>query len=435
VKNTFRPIPLYLCVLFLLFTISGMTSCATPPAGGAHSQLETREEIQQENQQAVRKEIQSMLSSQFEQFSEAYDLAPQLGILVHLQTPAGVYTAQAGFSGEQVSQDTHYRIASVSKTFTAAAVMLLDQEGKLDINDYITARIPGKDIPYLPDTDDFAIPHKDTITIRHLLSHRAGVFDIFNDPIPAESQQPYAGMSYIGYMQEIEGKEDHQYTLEELISVIAKDQLSYGEPDELYHYSDVGYMLLAGIIERTAGMSYDRYLQDRFFTPLGLKNTSAPWNANDISLPEPYFTGYSRWDGEFFRTVEDNMSCQIGPGNIISTPRDTAHWIQTLLSGRGPLTQEQIREMQTIPEGNSTYALGISKTDFGYGHSGAHPGYMNFVSYNEKHDSSAAVVIPIIDYNAGNMDRLGAALQLMMEVSVKALEIAVPTFPDSDAAE
>ncbi len=400
--------PHFLCYVGLFMIVLAMSSCAT---------------VQKVDSQ-VQQELQGMVSSKFLEFSQAYSLPPQLGIYFHMETPVGNYNAHAGFTGEPVSEDTHYRIASVSKTFTAAAIMLLDQEGKLSIDDHITATIPGKDMPYLPDTDDFAIPHKDDITIRHLLSHRAGVFDVFNDPIPAESQQPYAGMNYIGYMQQILGKDDHQYTLEELISVIAKDQLSYAEPDKLYHYSDVGFMLLAGIVERVTGMSYDRFLQERFFAPLGLHDTSAPWNANDTTLPQPYFTGYTRWDGDFFSTVEDNMSCQIGPGNIISTPKDIANWIRTLLSGRGPLHNEQIQRMKVIPEGNTAYALGISATSFGYGHSGAHPGYMNFAAYNEEHDTSIVLVAPFIDYDAGDMDNLYALLELFGKISMDALEIA-----------
>jgi D-alanyl-D-alanine carboxypeptidase len=409
-KNIFRP--LYIRVLCLLVTIPFISSCGTSDSGDSYTQ----------------QEIQSMVSSQFEQFTQANDLPPHLGILLHMQTPAGTYSVQAGFLDEQVSENTHYRIASVSKTFTAAAIMLLDQEGMLNIDDTITAVIPWKEIPYLPDTDDFAIPYKEKITIRNLLSHRAGVFDIFNDPIPPESQEPYAGMNYIEYVKEKEGEENHQYTLEELISVIAKNQLSYAGPNVLYHYSDVGYMLLAGIIERVTGMRYDQYLQNTFFMPLGLNNTSAPWEANDIFIPEPYFTGYTRWDDKFFITVEDNMSCQVGPGNIISTPKDIALWIRTILSGRGPLTHEQIRRMQVVPEGNTTYALGISKTEFGYGHSGAHPGYMNFVSYNEDHDISVAVVAPFLDYDEGKMDKLYATLNLMIDISEQALEIAKFTY-------
>ena len=406
-KNIYRPMCLgVLCLFTIVLVFSG---CTTSVKG------------ETQKQQA----IQNMVFSQFAQFSEANDLPPQLGILLHMQTPTGSYTAHAGFAGQSVSQDTHYRIASVSKTFTAAAIMLLDQEGQLNIDDYITVVIPGKDIPYLPDTDDFAIPNKQIITIRNLLTHRAGVFDMFNDPIPSESSAPYAGMNYIGYVQEILGKEEHQYTLEELISVIATNQLSYAEPDVLYHYSDAGYMLLAGIIERVAGMSYDRFIQDKFFTPLGLNNTTAPWNANDTTLPQPYFTGYTRWDAEFFSTVEDNMSCQVGPGNIISTPHDIVTWIRTILSGRGPLTKEQIQRMKVIPEGNTTYALGIGESKVGYGHSGAHPGYMNFAAYNEEHDIGVVVVAPFIDYDAGNMDRLLSLLELMQNLSIRAMESVV----------
>jgi hypothetical protein len=81
--------------------------------------------------------------------------------------------------------------------------------------------------------------------------------------------------------------------------------------------------------------------------------------------------------------------------------------------------------MKVIPEGNTTYALGISESKVGYGHSGAHPGYMNFAAYNEEHDIGVVVVAPFIDYDAGNMDRLFSLLELMQDISIRAMESVV----------
>ncbi len=375
-----------------------------------------------EREVSVQDALQDMIDADFALLRADQELPSHLGIILHLQTPGEEYTVKAGFAGVPVTEHTRYRVASVSKTFTAAAIMLLDQEGIINIDDALTAVIPGTGMTYLPDTAAFAIPNKEQITIRDLLSHRAGVYDLFNDPVPAESSEAYAGMQYAVYIQDVMGEELHQYTLEELAGVLAVNQLSYGPPGEVFHYSDTGYSLLAGIVERASGMSYAEYLQEKFLTPLGLHDTSAPSDARDTALPEPFLEGYTRWDDDYFSTTEDNMSNQVGPGNIISSASDTAVWIRELLSARGPLSSSQIERMKSIPEGNDIYALGVSQTPFGWGHSGAHPGYLNFVSYHAGHDVSVAAAAPFINYNEGNMDKINELLLFMVNAAMKSLQ-------------
>lgn len=371
----------------------------------------------------VQSALQLMVENKYMDFALAYNLPTHLGMFLFLDTEEASYSAQAGFSNLSYNENTHYRIASVSKTFTAASIMLLDQMGKLNINDCVVDTIPGRSISYLPDTPEFAIPYKEEITIKDLLSHRAGVFDIFNEIIPETSDQPYAGQNYIGYIQDTEEDQPHAYTLSELASVIAKDQLTYGKPGTLYHYSDSGYMLLPVIVERVSKLPFEQFLKDSFFNPMQLNSTYSVHLPNDTALPEPYFTGYTRWDAEFFDTTEDNMTSNIGAGQIISTPRDMAQWIRTLLKAKGPLSENTLAEMKTIVEGNSNYSLGLSHSVLGLGHSGAHPGYMNIVFYNEDYDTSIVLVAPFIDYNGGNMEHIIATLTVMQEIISEALAI------------
>jgi D-alanyl-D-alanine carboxypeptidase len=360
-----------------------------------------------------------MVAAKYAAYKAANGLPDNAGLVVHLQTPTGSWTASAGLPAG-ADETWHYRVASVSKTFTAAAIMLLDQQGRLHIDDPLTAPIPGSAQPYLPASPNYAIPHKGEITIRQLLSHRAGVFDLFNNPVPASSPFPYAGKYYNNYVYDDLQEPDHQFTLDELAGVVAANNLSSGAPDSGYSYSDTGYTLLAKIIERVSGRSYDRFLEENFFTPLGLSRTSAPWNGSDIALPQPFLRGYSSGgDGVFFETTEDNMSSQVGPGNIISTPHDMARWIRALLSGRGPLSPVQVARMTTVPSGNTTYALGIGRNDLGLGHSGAHPGYVNLVVYDPVDDVALVVATPFIDYT-----KLNEHLALMVEVGSEARKIA-----------
>jgi len=286
--------------------------------------------------------IQAMVSEKYAAYKEAYGLPEGAGVLVRLETPGGSAAAMAGLPAG-ADENWRYRIASVSKTFTAASIMLLDQRGKIDIEDVLTDMIPGTDVPYLADSPNYAIPYKDRITIRQILSHRAGIFDVFNNPIPESSAYPYAGQYYNYYVYGELREEDHQFTADELMGVVAANKLATGEPGKEYHYSDTGYTLLVKIVERASGQSYDRFLADNFWEPLHLERTSAPWNGNDTGLPRPYMPGHVSDGTGFFDMTEDNMSSQVGPGNIISTPADMARWIRALFSGRGPLEAETDR--------------------------------------------------------------------------------------------
>ena len=340
-----------------------------------------------------------MVAEKYAAYQREHHLPPGVGVLVHLVAPTGSWTASAGLP-PGADENSHYRIASVSKTFTAAAIMLLDQQGKLRIDDKLADMIPGTDAPYLAASPNYAIPRKGEITICELLSHRAGVFDVFNDPI---QKPPFNGIPYSAYVKQVLSEPDHQFTADELAGVVAANQLRYSEEERKngFKYSDTGYSILAKIVERVSGKSYDRFLAEKFFAPLDLTRTSAPWSPYDSMPPEPFLSGYARMESgdDFVEVTECNMSDQIGPGNIVSTAADMGRWIRTLLSGRGPLSNEQVARMMRVPEGNTTYALGIGNSEVGAGHSGAHPGYVNLVAYHPADDVAVVVVTTFIDYS------------------------------------
>ena len=353
----------------------------------------------QQSADTVQPRLQEMVTSKYAAYKAANNLPENAGTLVYMKSAAGTWLATAGLPAG-VNENFHYRVASVTKTFTAAAIMLLDQQGKLRIDDVVTANIPGRNIPYLPVSPPYAIPFKNQITIREMLSHRAGVFDITNDEVPSSSNAVYAGKYYISYIYNDLNEADHQFTFDELAGVVALNQLSYWAPNGGYHYSNTGYMMLAVIIERITGKSYDRFITENFTVPIGLGATSIPWSANDRTIPAPYLHGYSNTGTGYNETTEDNMSANVAEGNIIGTPADMARWIKTLLSGNGPLTKEQITRMTTPPAGSTEkYALGIqSYTDIGMGHTGAHQGFMNLVAYNPQDDLTLVVVLPFVDF-------------------------------------
>ncbi len=310
----------------------------------------------------------------------------------------------------------HYRIASVTKTFTAAAIMLLHQQGKINIYDIITMNIPGTTTPYVPDDANWDLPFKNKITIELLLQHRAGVFDLKNQMIPESVSQPYAGQFYIEYIKNLPGNSRHTFTFDELAGVISENNLYNFAPNPgEYHYSNTGYSTLGKIIERASGMSYSDFLNQNFFMPLGLDNTISVWNGDDVVIPSPKIDSYLYDSGTMTNTTEDNMSANVAEGNLISSPADVTRWINMLLTGHAGVNMTNVELMkQVVPTGTNgdAYGLGIAYIPgIGYGHNGAHLSYLDLAAYNPEKGITVLVgsnfmYVPALEEQIGSMTQL-----------------------------
>jgi len=344
------------------------------------------------------------------------------GLAMQVLSPRGDYFLSTGMGG--VTNGHHFRIASVTKTFTAAAIMLLHQQGALDIDDKITDNIPGKDIPYVPDTPEYAVPYKKDITIRHLLMHRAGVFDISNNIIPENDLsrgEPYAGKDYLDYMMAID--KEHNFTFDELVGIDAKNQLSFFKPGTSYHYSDTGYMVLGKIIERVSGKAYDNFIEAELLIPNGLLDTYIPYKGVEQTLPKPFVRGYVWADGKALDVTESNMSAHTAEGDIISSPGDLADWCRRLFKGEAGLTKETVEMMKKgmdMGDGKGTeYGLGTAYTPgIGYGHAGAHQGYLTLMYYNPDTDVAFVMFTNMWDVRSG-LDTIKAEFQAMLDIAKK----------------
>jgi D-alanyl-D-alanine carboxypeptidase len=318
---------------------------------------------------------------------------------VYLETPAGNYFASSGMAAG-VDQNTRFRVASNTKTFTAAAIMLLNQQGKLNIDNTIVSDIPGQPgVPYVPNAPQYAIPYKASITIRQLLSHTAGVFDVANTNVPDSCAEPYAGQNYTAYQGNIDP--NHQFTPDEMVSVDAACQLSYFVPGTDYKYSDTGYSLLAIIIEQVSGLPYDQFIVQNLTALNGLSSTTIPMLGSDQTIPPPFNPGYVWFNGVFADVTESNVSANIGEGNIISTQADLARWIKRLITGQaGPNAASVAAMMTPTPQsGSNNYGLGISYVPgLGYGHEGAHIGYLSLMDYDPTVDVTTILYFNVWDY-------------------------------------
>ena len=306
----------------------------------------------------------------------------------------------------------HFRGASTTKTFTAAAIMLLDQRGLLRIDDTVATNMPGRSESYLPDTPGYALPHRDQITIRQLLGHRAGIFDLSNQLIPVSSNALYAGRGYLDWC--ISDNPRHSFTKDELAGVLAVNQLSNFSPGLKYSYSDSGYMLLGKIVEQVSGAPLDAFKTRELLQPNGLTDTHFVTDGAEWALPAPCLDGFSLSGGQLLPRTQYNYSYDPGSGNMITTPADLARWIRRLLRGEAGIAPSQVARMcDVMPD--SSYGLGIARRraagqDFGFGHTGATGGYITDVFYDAKADISYLLQISLADFDdmAGEFEWAGA---------------------------
>lgn len=341
----------------------------------------------------VRTQLQHLTDSLYQRFDGKWGIGKnEGGLFLQVNTPAGSNLVSSNIE-PGVQQDTHFRIASITKTFTAAAIILLQQEGKLNINDFIPA--------YLPNTPAYDIPYKDQITIKQLLQHRAGVFDITNQDIPETINQPYAGKRYGEYVRRELKQDTHTFTFDEQVGVVAQNKLSNFAPGTTFQYSNTGYNLLGKIIEKMSGMSYSDFIRTRFLEPLKLTNTYSVWQGTDQRMKDPFVQSYLYLPGEpVENTPEDNMSLYVTEGNLVSTPADITRWMELLMTGQAGLTSQSVAMMQEMlpaDVSHGVYGLGLTFNEgLGYGHDGAHLSFVSTLRYNPATKTTVLIVANFI---------------------------------------
>jgi len=197
-----------------------------------------------------------------------------------------------------VTPDTVFELASVTKSFTAAAIMRLTEQGKVALDRRIATYLPGSP------------PAWKDITVRHLLTHTACLADIFH------------GFGSLGIQLD--------YATKDMFEAAAHDPMSC-IPGTKYQYSDVGYFLLGMIVENASGQRYRDFLRDQFFGPLGMTATSV---LDQWAVVKNRASGYTIHDGttvNIRRVQQVELPSHFG---IFSTVRDLAKWDQALTAGR-----------------------------------------------------------------------------------------------------
>jgi CubicO group peptidase (beta-lactamase class C family) len=242
---------------------------------------------------------------------------------------------------------TNYRLASMTKEFTAAAVLLLAQEGRLSLDDVLT-----RWLPHLP-------PVADNITIRELLNHTSGVID-YEELMAKDTQVPLHDS--------------------DVLHLLEAQNRTYFPPGSAYRYSDSGYALLALIVARVSGGDFASFLRQRIFLPLQMRNSVA-YEAGISSVADRAF-GYSLEDGAWVRTDQSLTSAVLGDGGIYSSIADLARWDAALYGSQ--LLKPEWRRLAFAPQvatddPNVSYGFGWRVTGETVWHSGETLGFRNVI--------------------------------------------------------
>lgn len=245
------------------------------------------------------------------------------------------------------SAETRFHVASVSKPFTAAAILILEQRGLLQTSDPVSK--------YLPD-----FPNGEKITLQHLLTHTSGITNVNNLP-------------------EYQTASRFPQTPSSLIDLFKAKPLDF-EPGTKYAYSNSNYNILAFVIEQVSHKSYGEFLREYIFDPLGMKNTGHDGNASDVIANAA--TGYQpRGVVDVERVPYLDWSSKTGNGSLYSTTIDLFKFVRAFGEGR-VVSREKVTELWKEKSGNN-YGWFIRKRHglVAVASNGRSPGFTSSIEY------------------------------------------------------
>lgn len=231
----------------------------------------------------------------------------------------------------RVTPETKFRIGSISKQFTAAAILKLQEQNKLNVQDKLSKFIPD-------------YPRGDEVTLHHLLTHTSGIHSYTNKP---------------DFMKTV----TIEITAEELVDSFRDDKFDF-DPGEKQSYCNSGYFLLGYIVEKVSGKSLGDYLKETFFDPLDMKEAGIHrWNL----VLDHEATGYSYIGGKVQKAQNWDMSRAGGAGALYSTVGDLHRWNQAMFSGQ-VLKESSLKAAFTPAKlNNGEIAAGAGSAEYGYG--------------------------------------------------------------------
>ncbi|WP_185154215.1 serine hydrolase [Fulvivirga sp. M361] len=278
-----------------------------------------------------------------------------------------LYSRQAGYAvvneQQKVDEGTIFRIGSVSKQFTASAILKLVEMGKMNLKDPLNKYIL-----------DF--PGGEKVTIHHLLTHTSGIKSYTNES---------------NFLERVTTSIEKEKLVDEIKS------LGYDfEPGEEWKYNNSAYFILGYLVETVSEMSYEKFLIKHFFKPAEMKNTGVYSNSKKYKNEA---LGYSMQKGGIKDALDWDMTWAGGAGNLYSTADDLLKWNKALFGGQ-ILNKENISKAHTKVKLNDGadypygYGWGLNKYrgQERIGHSGGLNGFLSYLAYYPEIDATVIVL-------------------------------------------
>jgi len=285
-----------------------------------------------------------------------------------------------------MSADAMFEIGSITKQFTAAGVMRFVEQGKVSLDDDITRYVTVN-------------THGRTVTVRQLLNHTSGL-----------KSYTSAGPRWARRWRE-------DMVPDTILAITATDSLDF-EPGTGWSYNNTGYVLLGMLLEKLSGKTYQRYVQDELFTPLGLASTSY---CETDPVIKRRARGYARQATGFVNAPYLSMSQPYAAGSLCSTTGDLASWNDALVRGKvvSPASWALMAGPSTLKDGKpleNGYGFGLAMGRFGERRAISHSGGIHgFTSDMAWLPDDSVLVVALTNAGspaAGRMIRLAAAAAL-----------------------
>ncbi len=306
-----------------------------------------------------------------------------------LYTRAIGYSQINGTEKKALSTENRFRIGSITKMYTAVMVLQLVEEGKLKLTDTLDQFFPE-------------IPNARKITIAQILSHRSGIPNVGREQ---------AGQKKVSTIPM--GKD-------EMLALIVKGTPDF-EPDTKHHYSNSGYLVLGLVLEKVTGKPYERALEERITSKIGLKDTYFTSVSIDVNKNEALT--YIQFGGRDWEPVsETHPTILFSAGAIVSTPGDMAKFIQALFEGK-LVSKGTLDQMKTMRDGEG---VGMMTFTFAgktfYGENGGGDNYGAWLAYEPEEKLVIAYATNAKIYPVVNIMRGVAEIYYQKPFAIPALE-------------
>jgi CubicO group peptidase (beta-lactamase class C family) len=291
-----------------------------------------------------------------------------------------------------VTPDTTFLIGSISKSFTALAVMQLVEAGEIDLGAEISQ--------YL---DVFSGKPAGAITIRQLLSHTSGFSTLQGNSSPAASR---------------DGDDQGTDTLERSVEARADVTPAYG-PGERWAYSNLNYQILGRLIEVVSGQEFQAYVTANILEPVGMEHSFVA----DGEVHESMATGHRPWFGTKRPLPENATHRGTAPqGGVVASANDLARYVQTMMNGQGDVLSAEGKALMMRPasEASSLYGFGwsVNPVDGTVWHDGTSPGFESLATMVPAEKKAVVVLV-----NGGSGLGFGETIQLRNGITARALDL------------